>query len=654
MNPPAPPRLPFAGRVYVATVGWLGLAVFLYSAWAVADERLPLQSEWLIFAALTIASGRFTLKMPSVSARFSVSEMFGFITVLLFGPESGAVILAIDGVIVSWRHRMSGAQTLFNFGNLSLAVWTSGSLFFLTSGAAPLLNYTGPAEGLVLPLTLLAATYFLINTGLTAVAIGMQTGRPALHVWRAHFLWVGPGYAAGASVALLLVVALRQVHFSAIALLVPLVAVCYLMLRSSFGRLEDTEHHVAELNALYMSTIETLATAIDAKDDVTHDHVRRVQGAAVALAHELGLSDPQLLKAIEAAGLLHDTGKIAVPEHILNKPGKLTAAEFEKMKLHAPIGAEILSSIRFPYPVVPIVRHHHENWDGTGYPDGLRGTDIPIGARILSIVDCFDALTSDRPYRGRMSDEDAIEIVRQRRGTMYDPLIVDTFIACYQRIMPAVQASVHPAAKAVGSARVQRIEDQPPAAAEPPLLDEVVAFTNLSRVVGGEAGLGDVGALVWLMVRQLVPASALALFVYDEEADEMVAHYAAGSHAAVLRQARYGMASGPVGWTAVNHRPLVNAEAMIATDTRQSMQAAPHWVCTVPLIDNGTLQAVLALYAPQSARFTEQQAGLLELLAPKLASAVAHVRSAGRRNETPEPAASPRPRAAELRVVRRA
>src|SRR3982751_2915497 len=176
--------------------------------------------------------------------------------------------------------------------------------------------------------------------------------------------------------------------------------------------------------------------AIDAKDQVTHGHIRRVQSYATTLAREVGVKDDGLLKAIEAAALLHDMGKLAVPEYILNKPGRLTDAEFEKMKLHASVGADILSAIDFPYPVVPIVRHHHENWDGTGYPDGLKGTDIPIGARILSVVDCFDALTSDRPYRPRLSDEDAIQILLERRATMYDPLIVDTFIRVHPEIAP--------------------------------------------------------------------------------------------------------------------------------------------------------------------------------------------------------------------------
>ena len=191
------------------------------------------------------------------------------------------------------------------------------------------------------------------------------------------------------------------------------------------------------------------------KDQITHGHIRRVQTYAVGLAKSIGVSDEKLLKAIEAAALLHDMGKLAVPEHILNKPGKLTPAEFEKMKLHASVGADILSAIDFPYPVVPIVRHHHENWNGTGYPDGIKGTDIPIGARILSVVDCFDALTSDRPYRPRLSDDEAIAILMERRGSMYDPLVVDTFIRVHGEIAPAHIDSVENAASSQGNHGVE-------------------------------------------------------------------------------------------------------------------------------------------------------------------------------------------------------
>ena len=189
-----------------------------------------------------------------------------------------------------------------------------------------------------------------------------------------------------------------------------------------------------DLDRLYSSTVEMLAMAIDARDEVTHSHVRRVQSYALGLARSLGVRDAGTLRAIEAAALVHDMGKLAIPEDILNKPGKLTHFEFEIMKLHVDVGADILSLVDFPFPLVPIVQCHHENWDGRGYPRGVAGRRIPLGARILSVVDCFDALTSDRPYRARMSDADAFAILRGRRGTMYDPDVVDTFI----RIQPSI------------------------------------------------------------------------------------------------------------------------------------------------------------------------------------------------------------------------
>jgi putative nucleotidyltransferase with HDIG domain len=246
-------------------------------------------------------------------------------------------------------------------------------------------------------------SYFVLNSGLVAAAIGLEFGRPPLTVWRQHFAWLVPNYLAGAAISLLLLVALRQVGLGAVALILPLLLLSYTTVRTSLGRAEDADRYVAKVDRLYLSTIETLATAIDAKDEVTHGHIRRVQTGAVGLARRLGVNDEGTIKAIEAAALLHDTGKLAIPEHILNKPGKLTAEEFEVMKQHARIGAEILAPVDFPFPVVPIVRHHHENWDVSGYPDGLSGTDIPIGARILSVVDCFDALMRSSPVLPRRS-----------------------------------------------------------------------------------------------------------------------------------------------------------------------------------------------------------------------------------------------------------
>jgi putative nucleotidyltransferase with HDIG domain len=180
--------------------------------------------------------------------------------------------------------------------------------------------------------------------------------------------------------------------------------------------------------------IEALARAMAARDASTHEHARRVQRYAPALAREIAIGDERTLAAIDAAALLHDIGKLGIPDRILGKPGPLTPDEYDHVKLHAIIGADILSAVSFPGPLAVIVRHHHENWDGTGYPDGLRGEAIPIGSRVLAIVDCYDALTSDRPYRRALSHVCAVAMIHERRGTMYDSEIVSAFLRVLQRM----------------------------------------------------------------------------------------------------------------------------------------------------------------------------------------------------------------------------
>src|SRR5260370_27968180 len=184
---------------------------------------------------------------------------------------------------------------------------------------------------------------------------------------------------------MLLMVLARFGTVDTLILILPLPVILYVTLRHALGRAQDQISHLGTGNRVYVAAIEALAHAVDAKDEVTHDHTRRVQDQTVLLARALAIEDEGEIQAIQAAGLLHDVGKLAIPEHILNKPGRLTPAEYEKMKRHADLGADLHSSVRFPYPVVPIVRHHHENWDGSGYPTGIAGTDIPIGARILSV-----------------------------------------------------------------------------------------------------------------------------------------------------------------------------------------------------------------------------------------------------------------------------
>jgi putative nucleotidyltransferase with HDIG domain len=618
--------LPPLARLIVGTVTVIGVAVVVRSAAVLVSSDLPL--EWTLFAFLTIASGMLSLKLPSIdSTRFSISEAFAFASVLLFGPAVGVLTLALDGVRISFRWKMNATQTAFNFANLGLSMWAAGTLFFSATGMQPLYMAAPRASMLLAGLGLMTVAYFGINSGLIAAVVGLSSRRSIPAVWREHYLQLLPNYVAGAAVAMLVALAFREVQFTAIALSLPFILICYLTLRSSFGRLEDAKRHVEDVNRLLLSTVETLATAIDAKDEVTHDHVRRVQQGTLALARAMGVSDDGTLQAIEAAALLHDTGKIAVPEHILNKPGKLTPAEFEKMKRHAPIGADILSSIAFPYPVVPIVRHHHENWDGTGYPDRLAGEAIPLGARILSVVDCFDALTSDRPYRRRMTDAQALAIIEERRGKMYDPAVVDAFMAGYKEIMPAYNATLHPATRAIEDARAldrATVTLEAATAGDSGVGDGLLAITSLSRALSGDAGISDIGALLWPVLKQILPCDAMAILVPDVRSDQVVARYAVGHHASRLRGIRRASGTGIAGWVAVTQKPALNADPAIdcgyfAEDGVPALRSC----LAVPLGDPGALVAVLTLYRTAPEGFSDDHARLVELLGARLSQALA-------------------------------
>ena len=343
--------------------------------------------------------------------------------------------------------------------------------------------------------------YFLANSCLTALAISFENEESPLVIWRSHFPWLSLNYLGGASLAALFVVYTRGIDITFIAVMVPLFLVLYLTFHNSMARVEDANRHLSELNSFHLSTIETLAMAIDAKDQITHGHIRRVQFYATELARAMGVRDKKEIRAIEEASLLHDMGKLAVPEYILNKPGPLTPAEFEKMKRHASIGAEILSAIEFPYPVVPIVRHHHEHWDGTGYPDDVKGKAIPIGARILSVVDCFDALTSDRPYRPRMPDNQAMQIITDRSGTMYDPEVVTTFTKIRPTIAQAAReifatridsdVLTEITAAALSRTNVSATRSTPAHIAA--TSDEMLTTYELARSLGGHVNLSDAG-----------------------------------------------------------------------------------------------------------------------------------------------------------------
>ena len=491
---------------------------------------------------------------------------------------------------------------------------------------------SAPLEQLLVPVLALALSYFTINSWLLAVALAFERNTSAIEIWRRNFLWLSLNYLGGASIALVLVSYTRNVNLTAVSVTVPLLVVLYLTFRTSWGRLEDANRHVTQLNEFYLSTIETLAMAVDAKDQITHGHIRRVQTYAVELAKRVGVNDDRQIKAIEVAALLHDMGKLGIPEHILNKPGRLSNAEFDRMKQHADLGADLLSSIRFPYPVVPIVRHHHENWNGGGYPSGIAGTDIPLGARILSVADCFDALTSDRSYRPRLSADEAFEIIRERRGTMYDPLVVDTFIRAYAEIAPLAIRAGQEARSVFGSELSGRAESSVsrPLQQIRTIATESALLITCSQNIAKASSVKEALEVSAQSLRQLLPATVYALFEYDSQSDSVVCHSAVGDPQNLLRGLTIPVGQRVTGWCGANRRTALNSDASLdLSQIAQLFQPPLRSTISAPLADGERLIAVLTAYSLKEDAFTESHRYTFERVSSALVGCISSLRSQG-------------------------
>ena len=613
------------GRFYLWSVIAAGFAVLTASIYHLVSE--PISSQWFILAALTLISGSATVRLPSSSASISISETFVFTAVLLYGPAAGTVIVGLDGLVISFwisKRYDEPHRALFNMSAPAVSAWLSANLFFAVARIKPLVQGPSTTDAILPGLVLFALTYFALNSWLITLVIALERRLNPIKIWTNNFVWLSLNYFGGASVAFLFVGFNRTIDLGYVGVIVPLLLVLYFTFKTTMGRVEDADKHVEQINRLYMSTIETLAMAIDAKDTVTHGHIRRVQAHATSLAREVGVRDEALLKAIEAAALLHDMGKLAVPEYILNKPGKLTEAEFAKMKLHASVGADILSAIDFPYPVVPIVRHHHENWDGTGYPTGLRGTDIPIGARVLSVVDCFDALTSDRPYRPKLSDEDALAILIQRRGSMYDPLIVDTFIRIHAKT-PDIRRDGPPSAVLNTIAQSQRTpmaEASDPLTPDTATTNDVLTAYSLARALAGQIGVSAAAEVIAKHLRHSVPWSLFVLYVYESRSDEIVASHAFGRGADLVVNLRMALGQRLSGWVAANRHGILNSDPALDLGDVSGVDGLGLKSClSTPLLADDKLIAVVTLYSDRHNGFSDEHRRLLDLIAQQVAPA---------------------------------
>jgi diguanylate cyclase (GGDEF)-like protein/putative nucleotidyltransferase with HDIG domain len=440
------------------------------------------------------------------------------------------------------------------------------------------------------------------------------------HWWSINQLWI--------AWFLLIVPLALEIVYSSFPLpyffLVPIsIFATYLIYSSARSRVQMKTAEVEALSQLHLATAEALATAIDAKDQTTHCHVRRVQIYAAGMGEVFGLS-PDEIAALKAGAVLHDVGKLAVPPHILNKPGPLTPAEFEKMKIHTIVGAQILGRVNFPYPVIPIIRHHHEQWDGRGYPDKLRGEQIPITARIISVVDCFDSIREDRPFRRGMTLDEATALLLRGAGIHFDPAVVDQFITNLPRFDAQIEALGLQHQPAVDPLDPNIAYDQIKKAHR-----EVYALYEIARTFGTSLNVEHTLEILVDKVGHVVPFDTCVVYFYDESKGYAIARHVAGKNAQKLSGRCISLGEGVTGFALAN-RSTVNQlhPSLDFTDINPEAAIKYRSMASLPLFKDDMLLGALSVYSNELEQYTDDHMRLLEtvtrLAADALGNAMQH------------------------------
>ena len=645
--------------IVISTLGFL----LLFSA-LISTIQLPFLSSaglfsWLVLLVLTLAASRFTVSITTSvgvsQSRKSVADAFVFLAVILYAvPPANtagpATLLAAIVAFVSTYGLSSRRESISTTAIAVISTFVSASCYgFLATTFANDSSASGgsglPLNALLVPLCVLAILQYFLSTLATLHFLNLVDGKPRVLPSQESLVWTLTTQVAGAASAVLFYSAIHGGGVPFILLGLLITGLVHLLYRFNEKRLNevrraeaDQRKHIEEMATIHMNTIESLAIAIDAKDQTTHGHVRRTQIYASEMGKLLKVGG-QELKALFAGALLHDIGKLAVPEYILNKPGKLTEAEFAKMKIHPTVGGDILRRVSFPYPVEDIVRYHHEKWDGSGYPKGLKGEAIPLVARIISVVDFYDATRCDRPYRKGMKREDSLGLLRSMAGSAFDPRVVDKFIENvedFDRLIDAEDIQEQVASEILE--HDYETKTKPDAGLASDLIGtpdnqgfrsiteaqrEVFALHEIAQTIGSSLNLNDTVTLVSNKLRAIVPFDTCIIFVVDEKSGKAVAAHAAGEHSDVFSRRRMNVGDGITGWVIANARSMCNASPELdLVGVSEEMSKAYRGVLVSPLLREDGAFGAITLYSKSRTSYTSEHVRLLESVCQHASSAL--------------------------------
>lgn len=646
----------------ISTFGLLLLGVALIST-----LKLPLLTKagllsWIVLLGLTLAASRFTVSISNSvginQSRKSVADTFVFLAVILYAvPPANtagpATLLAAIVGFVSTYGLASRRESMSTTAIAIISTFISASCygFLVTVFADDVARDAGqglPLNVFLVPLCVLAVLQYFLSTLATLHFVNIVDDRPRVLPSQESLVWTLTTQVAGAATAVLFYSAMNGAGVPYVLLGLLITGLVHLLYRFNEKRLSEVRQaegerrrHVEEMATIHMNTIESLAIAIDAKDQTTHGHVRRTQIYASEMGRLLKVG-PMEMQALFAGALLHDIGKLAVPEYILNKPGKLTESEFAKMKIHPTVGGNILKRVNFPYPVEDIVRYHHEKWDGTGYPKGLKSEAIPLVARIISVVDFYDATRCDRPYRKGMKREDSLALLRKMADSAFDPRIVEKFIEHvkeFDALIDSEDIQEQVAAEHAGEDYATQTKPDAGLASDrmgdPDPHDdsgfrsiseaqrEVFALHEIAQTIGSSLNLNDTVTLVSNKLRSIVPFDTCIIFIVDEKSGKAVAAHVAGEDAELFGSRRMTIGDGITGWVIANGRSMCNASPEldlvgVSEDIAKSYRGA----LVSPLLREDGAFGAITLYSRSRSSYTTEHVRLLESVCQHASSAL--------------------------------
>ena len=595
----------------------------VYGAFSFSAAQFAALFVTLIITTL-VNQHKFTISQTKIT--ITTKELIIFWGIIWLGVPGGVLLAASVSAVQYKIAPKNKTQQLFDGLISIISTFAAGNIFYFA-----LKNFAGFGETvaaanalalgwLAVAVTIMAAAHYLLSESLSSIFSTFSTLEGKLAIsdfWKENYAPSAGRYFLGIIAAFVLHIAFLEFGLMFGLVILPITAFGHLAYRLHISRFAQKTKEITEASRIHLATVEALATAIDARDQVGIGHVRRTQIYALGIGDLLNLSASEL-EALNTGALLHDIGKLAVPDHILNKPGRLTPAEMEKIKIHASVGASILEKINFSHPVVPTIKYHHEMWNGNGYPENLKGENIPLTARILAVADAYDSLRGARPYRAAVSRDEARRFLLNGAGTQFDPKIVDIFLRNLSKFETEIEAQGF--SYTLDKKSADEVHNTHDDNAEHGYVEqikranrEVFTLYELARVFGASLNLQETISLFVKKIGELVPFDTCAVYLMDETEEFAKAVYVQEENKSALKNKRVKVGEGATGYVLKTRKAVHNIEpgldfAFSNFDLNQDYTA----MASLPLIADEKLIGAVSLYSCDLANYEEEHMRLLE------------------------------------------